>query len=135
MPRWKTTQNLLNFKNDGEHFDENWMNYDSIFEYLPSNPAWNEKRLIRFEDVDIWEVITEKGGPVGVYAAWCPYAHYFIVMNRWTIVAEFWGIEGEKQLHQYMIDNSIPFSLNKIWVEEDNISHYVNPTENKLIIP
>lgn len=135
MPRWKTTENILHLSKDGEYFDENWMNYDSIYQYLPPNPPWNEERLIRFEDVDIWEVIAEWSGLSGIYAAWCPHAHYFIVTDHWTVVAEFWGIEGEKRLHQYMIDNNIPFSLNKIWVEEDNISHYINPTDNKLILP
>jgi hypothetical protein len=135
MPRWKSTEQILNLQKDGEVFDENWMNYDSIYQYLPPHPEWKEKRLIKFEDVDIWEVLFEWSGLSGVYAAWCPYSHYFIITDHWTIVKEFWGIQGEKDLQKYLTEMNVPFSTNEVWVEEDNISHYVNPTENKLIIP
>jgi hypothetical protein len=135
MPRWKTTENILKLSKDGEFFDENWNNYDSLSQYIPPNPQWSANRLIRVEDVDLWEVIFEKGGLSGVYAAWCPYSHYFIVTSYWTIVAEFWGVEGERQLHQYMIDNQMPFSLNKVWVEDEDMLSYVSPTDNKLILP
>lgn len=135
MPRWKTTENILYLNKQGEYFDENWMNYDSIYQYLPPNPPWNENRLIKFEDVDIWEVIAEWSGLSGIYAAWSPYAHYFVVMNYWKIVAEFWGIEGEKQLHKHMKENNIPFSLNKIWVNEEEIPNYTKSTNNRLILP
>jgi hypothetical protein len=135
MPRWKTTEQILNLSKDGEFFDENWMNHDSIYQYLPPNPQWNENRPIKFEDVDIWEVLFESGGFSGIYAAWCPYAHYFIVTHDWTIVKEFWGIQGEKDLQKYLTQIGVPFSTNKIWVDEDVVQHYINPTENKLIIP
>ena len=135
MPRWKTTENILYPEKDGEYFDENWMNYNSIYQYLPPNPLWNEERLIRFEDVDIWEVISERGGISGVYAAWCPYAHYFIVTNQWRIVAEFWGIEGEKKLIEYMKNNDMYFSINKVWIDDNHIDSYANPIENKIILP
>lgn len=135
MPRWKATEQILNLSKDGEVFDENWMNYDSIYQYMPPHPEWKEERPIKFEDVDIWEVIFEWSGLSGVYAAWCPYAHYFIVTDRWTIIKEFWGIQGEKDLQKYLTEIGVPFSTNKIWVDEDVVQHYVNPTENKLIIP
>ena len=135
MPRWKNTEQLIKLSNDGEIFDENWMNYNSIYQYMPKQEKWKENRRIKFEDVYIWEVIAEVSGPVGVYAAWQPYAPYFIVMKQWSIDQEFWGIEGEKKLQQYMIDNNINFSLNKIWVESEDMWLYLDPSQNKLIIP
>jgi hypothetical protein len=135
MPRWKTTDQILNPSRDGEVFDENWMNYNSIYQYLPPKPEWKENRAIRFEDVDIWEVVAEWTGLSGVYAAWCPYSHYFIVTDHWKIIKEFWGIQGEKDLQKYLTKINVPFSTNKIWVEEDVVQHYIKPTENKLIIP
>jgi len=125
MARWKTTENILRLDKDGEYFDENWMNYDSINQYLPPNPVWKEKKQISFEDVDLWEVISEWTGLSGIYAAWCPYAPYFIVTNKWKIVKEFWGASGEKQLQKYMVENKIPFSLNKIWIDEENKELYI----------
>lgn len=38
MPRWKTSEQILNLPKDGEFFDENWMNYNSIFQYIPPSP-------------------------------------------------------------------------------------------------
>ena len=134
MPRWKTTENILIPNKDGEYFDENWMNYDSIYQYIPLNPPWEENRLIKFEDVDLWEVIVEWSGLSGVYAAWSPYAHYFIVTDNWKIVGEYWGIDGEKKLQNYLIENNISFSLNKIWVDDEEFISYTKNTQNKIII-
>lgn len=125
MPRWKTTEQILHLSKDGEIFEENWMNYESIKQYMPPNPPWREKTSIKFENVDIWEVIYEESGLSGIYAAWCPYAPYFIVTDHWRIVKEFWGINGEKQLQKYMFENNIPFNLKEIWVEDDLITQYV----------
>lgn len=135
MPRWKTTEQLLHLSKDGEFFDENWMNYNSIYQYMPKQIKWKEDHLIKFEDVDIWEVIVEVSGPIGIYAAWQPYAPYFVIMKNWSIEQEFWGIEGEKQLYQYMIDNGINMPLNQIWVDEEDMPLYKKTNGQKLIIP
>jgi hypothetical protein len=131
MPRWKTTQNLLNVKNDGEHFDENWMNYDNIAQYIPPNPEWKSERPIKFEDVDLWEVILEESGPLGVYAAWCPYAEYYVVMKYWRIIAEFGGYMANERLEKYLIDNNIQYPKTKFspTLEENKV------VQKKLIIP
>lgn len=134
MPRWKTTEQLLHVSKDGELFDENWMNYDSIYQYMPPSTFWNEQRPIKFEDVDVWEVIAEWTGLSGIYAAWLPYSHYFIVIENWKIVSEYWGIEGEKLLQEDMKKNNIPISLNKVWIEDESIKIYTNDSENKKII-
>jgi hypothetical protein len=118
MPRWKSTNNILSQIHDGELFDENWMNYNSIYQYMPPNPVWGSERPIKFEDVDIWEVIYESSGPLGVYAAWCPYAHYFVVMNGWSITHEFWGIEGELKLNKLLKSMGIFLQNNLLWVDE-----------------
>lgn len=109
MYRWKETKQILNLNNDGEIFNENWMNYTSVFQYMPPNPKWNGNRPIRFEDVDIWEVITEISGPIGVYAAWCPYDEFYIVTNRWKVVQEFSGWKANERLEKYLIKNNIPY--------------------------
>ena len=109
MPRWKATEQILHLSKDGEVFDENWMNYDRISQYAPPSPAWNGDRPMRVEDVDIWEVITEMSGPVGVYAAWCPYNEFYIVTAGWRIVAEFSGWQANKRLEDFLIANSIPY--------------------------
>jgi hypothetical protein len=110
LPRWKATEQILNLHKDGEVFDENWMNYDRIFQYMPDPTPWTENRSPRIDEVDIWEVITETSGPIGVYAAWQPHAELYIVTSNWRIVAEFSGWNSNNRLEEYLIANKIPYS-------------------------
>lgn len=109
MPRWKTTENILHLSKDGEYFDENWMNYDRIWQYAPKEIKWDGTRPIRFEDVDLWEVITEMSGPIGVYAAYMPYAEYYVVTMYWKVVAEFEGPHANERLEAFLKENNIPY--------------------------
>ena len=109
MSRWKTTEQIINLHKDGEVFDENWMNYDSIFQYMPEPTPWVEARPPRVDEVDIWEVITEMSGPVGVYAAWQPHAELYIVTRQWRIVQEFSGWEANRRLEKYLQESNIPY--------------------------
>jgi hypothetical protein len=107
MPRWKSSTNLLGVKKDGEVFDPNWL--DNPYADMPPTVPWLENRPLRVEEVDIWEVIAERSGLCGVYAAWCPYAELYIVLENWSIVAEFSGIGANGRLEQYLISNQIPY--------------------------
>jgi hypothetical protein len=109
MPRWKATEQIINLHRDGEVFDPDWMNYDSIFQYMPEPTPWTEARPPRVDEVDIWEVITEMSGPVGVYAAWQPHAELYVVTRGWRIVAEFSGWEANRRLEKYLQANNIPY--------------------------
>ena len=109
MPRWKITEQILNPLKEGEYFDENWMNYDYIFQYAPEPIPWNENRQMKSEDVDIWEIITEMSGPIGVYAAWCPYDELYIVTNKRSVEQEFSGWNANKRLEDYLIQQRIPY--------------------------
>jgi hypothetical protein len=119
MFRWKTTENILHLSKDGEYFDENWMNYDRIWQYAPKEIPWDGDRPIRFEDVDLWEVITEVSGPVGVYAAYMPYAEYYVVTSGWKVVAEFDGPDANKRLEFFLNKNNIPYPYTDESPEED----------------
>lgn len=131
MPRWKVTEQILNLSKDGEFFDENWMNYDRIWQYAPEPIPWDAPRPIRFEDVDLWEVISEASGPIGVYAAYQPYAEYYVVTKNWRVVAEFEGFMANERLEQYLIAHNIHYPQTK---------HSPTPpeqrvVEKKLILP
>jgi len=114
MPRWKATEQILNLSKDGEFFDENWMNYDKLWQYAPKPIPWDENRSIRFEDVDLWEVITEESnnqGFFGVYAAYQPYAEYYIVTHKWSIVQEFEGWMANERLEKFLIEKKINYPV------------------------
>jgi len=134
MPRWKTTENILNLHKDGEFFDENWMNYDRIWQYAPEPVPWDGNRPMRFEDVDLWEVIAEQSsgwGFVGVYAAYLPYDEYYVVTRAWSIWQEFEGWMANERLEQFLIQNNIhyPQSNKSITPPENRV------VEKKLVLP
>jgi len=109
--RWKTTEQITHLSKDGEVFDENWANYDSIFQYMPEATPWTANRPPRVDEVDVWEVITEMSGPVGVYAAWQPHAELYVVTSGWKIVAEFSGWNANGRLEKFLVDNKISYPV------------------------
>lgn len=117
--RFKTTTNI--FKDFGEYFDPNWMSSNKI--ELPPKKDWDYSRELQIEDVDIWEVIYEQSGGTGVYAAWNPYAEFFMVIVRGQ-VETYYGIGAEKFVQKRMKELGIPFALNQVWVEPDQMYLY-----------
>lgn len=92
MPRFKSTQNIL--KDNNEIYDANW--FDKPFLELPPSPKWDNKRQLQIEDIDIWEVISEQGGGVGLYAAWMPYAEFYMIVNKGKIDSTYYGKGSDK---------------------------------------
>jgi hypothetical protein len=124
--RFKSSQNI--FKDFGEVFDPNWMDSNKII--LPPKTNWDYKREMRFEDVNIWEIIYEQGGAVGVYAAWDPYAEFYLVRVGWFLESQGHGFEvyygpgAQKQVQTRMKELGIRYSLNEHWVEPEDMWLY-----------
>ena len=122
MPLFRSSQNI--FSDFGEVFDPNWMDKDTIT--LPPSPKWVGPAAIQFEDVDIWEVIIESGKGK-VYAAWCPYAEFYMVLIPdnlgWgcTAIEYYWS---HKELLKRLDELTIPYVLHKKWIEPEEISLY-----------
>lgn len=98
MARFKSTHNI--FVDAGEVFDENMI--DNPLLRFPNNSRWKGTRPLRIEDVDLWEVIVEHGGPFGVYAAWQPYGELYIVVENYSLSAEFSGPSANADLEKYL---------------------------------
>jgi hypothetical protein len=126
--RFKSTQNI--FKDFGEVFEQSWMDSNKVG--MPPKTEWDYSRQLQIEDVDIWEVIYEQGGAVGVYAAWSPYAEFYMVRVGWKKEAHGYGVEtyygpgAQKQVQNRMREMSIPFSVNQTWVEPEDMWLYTN---------
>jgi hypothetical protein len=137
--RWRTTQDI--FKDLTEHFDENWMNYDTI--QTPPKPEWDYSRPLQIEDVDIWEVIYEQGGMAGVYAAWCPYAEFYMIRCGWYAESKGHGVEtyygpgAQEEVIKRCKELGFPVNINQIWVEDENMWLYnkPEPKTGTLILP
>lgn len=121
MPRFKTTENI--FKDFGEFFDPNWMDSNTLI--LPLKIEWDYKREMQIEDVDIWEILFESTGGIGIYAAWLPYAEFYLIKTGWDNekigngVETYYGAGSQKLVYKKAIEMGIPLSINKIWVNEE----------------
>lgn len=120
MPIFRTTDNI--FKDQGEYFDANWMDSDSLI--LPPNQEWDYKREMIIEDVDIWEVIAEVSG-LGVYAAWQPYAEFYLLkMPDKNKTETFYGKQSQKRLYNNLKSKGISLKLHNRWVDTDKLWLY-----------
>ena len=90
--RFKSTQNI--FKDFGEVFEQSWMDSNKVG--MPPKTEWDYSRQLQIEDVDIWEVLAEQSGPTGIYAAWCPYAEFYMVVTKGQIDSTYFGEGSDK---------------------------------------
>jgi hypothetical protein len=66
------------FKLSKEVFDTPW-DYDTKRNISPPlTEDWHNTREITVDDVSIWEQIYHEPGNIGIYAAYCPYAEFYI---------------------------------------------------------
>ena len=135
--RWKSTYNI--FTDLQEVFEENWMNYETI--QTPPRPNWDYSRELQIEDVDIWEVIFEQSGGVGVYAAWCPYAEFYLIRTGWRMAQQgkeietYYGAGASEAVQKRAKQLGIPLYASKVWVEPEDMWLYEQPIANTLILP
>ena len=126
--RFKTTQNI--FKDFGEYFDPNWMDSNKII--TPPKTEWDYKRPMQIEDVNLWEVIYEQGGGVGVYASYDPYAEFYMIRVGWFLEQQGYGAEvyygpgAMKKVMKRMDEMKIPYSTHPQFVEPDDMWLYQN---------
>jgi hypothetical protein len=129
MPFFRTTHSILKAPWESEYFDPNWMDSDTLV--LPPSPLWDYAREMQVEDVDIWEILWQAGGGWGVYAAWCPYAEFYLITHnveargvdtmKWET---FYGKGAQERLKKRLDELSIPYSQNKIWVDPEEMHLY-----------
>ena len=105
MPTFKTNQDI--FKTMGEElFDENQWNYPWLV--LPETRNWDSDKEPQVEDVNIWEVLFEAGGGTALYAAWDPYAKFFMFRHQFQIET-YYGNDGEKRLEKKLKELNISY--------------------------
>ena len=124
--RFKSTQNI--FKDFSEVFDPNWMDSNKII--TPPKKDWDYKRPMQIEDVNIWEVIYEQGGGLGIYASWDPYAEFYMIRVGWFLEQQGYGAElyyGPGSMDKMIIrakELGITISTHKEWVEPEKMWLY-----------
>lgn len=128
MPFFKTTANIL--VDGGEYFDPNWMDSDTLV--LPPKINWDYSRELKIEDVDIWEVLYQAGGAFGIYAAWSPYAEFYLIRVGWQAEASGHGLEtyygpgAGKKVYKRAKELGIDLIKYTHWVEPEDMWLYKN---------
>lgn len=130
MPFYKTTYNIIKEPWNDELFDENlFFNTNTV--YIPPNKKWDYKRKLDIEDVEIWEVIYEESGGIGVYASHEPYAEFYMIRVGWQKEYSGYGVEtyygkgAMKKVMERMKEMKIPYATHKMWVEPEDMHLYM----------
>ena len=149
MPIFKSTYNILKLPDQDEVFESKWFESNKLT--LPSGGPddkknhWDYNRQIKLEDVDIWEVLYEATGGYGVYAAWKPYAEFYMMTVGWLplrsdqyvndrIVETFYGKNAQAEVLIRSNQLNIPLTIRPVWVDDDQMWLYSNDPEDKKII-
>lgn len=129
MPFFKTTKNIF-IPWEDELFSENWMDTNKV--YTPPTKIWDYKKQLKIEDIDIWEVIYEQGGGVGVYAAWEPYAEFYLIRTGWKEELQgrgletYYGENSQEKVIKRCKELKIPLQINKLWIDPGDMWLFSN---------
>jgi len=141
MPFFKSTYNILVKPDEDEVFNINWMDSDKL--KLPPKIKWDYKRDLKVEDIDIWEVIYEASGGIGVYAAWLPYAEFYMITTGWEPIVThnqvnprkietYYGVGAEQKVYLRASELGIHLPLKDIWVDSEDL--WLHQKSNKDLI-
>lgn len=151
MPQFKTTYNILTRVDQDELWDPNWMDSDKVV--LPPKTDWDYKREMTVEDVDIWEVISIGMGGAGVYAAWQPYAEFYMVITGYDNrnaprvvdgvsidskkIETYYGQGAQKKVFKRAKELGMDLQVYNTWVPDDKAWVYNDPKPdpNTFIFP
>lgn len=127
MPFFKTTENIFKTPDQDELYDPNL--FDSSVIQYPFQEYWDYKREMKIEDVDIWEQIYFESGGTGLYAAWSPYAEFYMITKNihWgesSDIETFYGKLAWKKAYIRARQLGMPIFLTKKWVEPEDMWLY-----------
>lgn len=154
MPIFKSTYNILTKYDEDEVYDRNWLDSDTV--HLPPKREWDYSREMQIEDVDIWEVLYESAGGIGLYASWSPYAEFYLLTKGidtrnepryyersgatpyWDRLFEvFYGPGAQTRVLARARELKIPINTYQTWVDDSEVWKYVptQTTDKKIILP
>lgn len=135
MPFFKTTYNILVEPNKDELYDANRFDSDKVI--LPPSQEWDYSRELQIEDVDIWEVLAEGSNGLGIYAAWMPYAEFYLVTTGWhpgtindRIIETYYGPGSQEKVYKKAKEIGLPINIYKTWVDNKDLWLFNKPIQN-----
>jgi hypothetical protein len=135
--QFKSTHTILKRPDINDVFDPNWMDSNTVV--TPATAPWDYKKELNIEDVEIWEVIIEYGGGLGVYAAWKPYAEFYLVTTgvdystgkiidnyhyQDKFFETYYGPGAQKKVQEKMKELGLFVFTHPIWVENEEMWLY-----------
>jgi hypothetical protein len=136
MHEYKSTVDILTRPWQNEVFESKTMDYP--WKVTPPTKDWDYNREITIEDVDIWEVITERSGGLGVYAAWAPYAEFYMVTTGWKPgtsndrkIETFYGPGAQEKVYNRATELDMPIATYKTWIDAEDVWKYKD-TSNSI---
>jgi len=127
MPFFKTTYNIV--VDSGEHFESKWMDSNEL--QLPPKQDWDYSRELNIDDVDLWEVIYEDSATFGLYAAWLPYAEFYLMRFGWNErqgespkLETFYGKGALQRVVNRAKSFGVDLAMHKHWVDNDKMWLY-----------
>lgn len=135
MPVYKSNKDI--FKTGAEEvWDKKWFQDENVFHVL-KNKKWDYKRELKIDDIEIWEVIFEDSWGLGIYAAYEPYAEFYMIRHITPEGSQaldtFYGAGSQDKIIKFMLEHNIPFQMNNVWVDNEEMWLY-NPAPPKKII-
>lgn len=139
MPQFKSTYNILKRPDQDEVFNSNWMDSNSLV--LPKQKKWSYDRPLKIEDVDVWEVIYDAGCGWGLYAAWDPYAEFYMLTLGWDfkrpfaneqvgvperIIETFYGPNAQVDAYNRAIHYNMQINVTREWADQEDMWLYPN---------
>ena len=115
MPIFKSTQEIL---------ENPWVNvYGSRTANttgLPCRNEWDYRFPLEINDVHIWEQVYFQEGNLGIYAAWDPFAEFFIVtynmfLNTPYGIKTFYGPTASQEVYNLARELGIELSFKNVW--------------------
>jgi hypothetical protein len=113
------------FKTNKEIFESNDLNFletnSPIYE-LPPRIVWDYKKTPTVKKIEVWEVVYYEPGNVGIYAAWSPYAEFYMIVydlfkNTPGGVETFYGEYAAVDIFKKCQTLGITLTINKIWID------------------
>lgn len=137
MAVYKTNYNIFKAPWEDELFNENWMDKD--LPYAPPTVDWDYKREMRIEDVEIWEQIYYASGGIGLYAAYLPYAEFYMITGQWIVerpsnIECFYGPGAMEAAYKRAKELGMPISLKTQWVDDKDMWLYQKSSDKSKII-
>jgi len=87
----------------------------------PPRLDWNYSRPLKISDIEVWEEIYRQPGNVGIYAAWSPYAEFYILIHELFFnfnqgIETFSGERAMSDIIKRSKEFDIDLPVNKVWM-------------------